>query len=67
MTARDELRMHLAQAATRADDADARVHLDRALELIDEVGPSPLAECPDCGRVGPRPRVRDRDRHDCRA
>ncbi|AUX09243.1 hypothetical protein AArcSl_1614 [Halalkaliarchaeum desulfuricum] len=61
-TAREELRMHLAQAATRVEDPDARVHVEAALETIEELPPTPLVECPVCGRVGLPARI---TAHDC--
>lgn len=66
-TPRAELRMHLAQAKTRAESDAAREHIARALDLVDLLPPTPLDQCPACGQVGPRPRVRDSDRHDCDA
>lgn len=62
-TPRERLRAHLAQAKTRATDPDARAHIDAALELCADLPPTPLAQCPACGRVGPRPRIRGA--HDC--
>lgn len=52
-TAAERLRMHLAQAKTRAENDDARAHVSAALTILDEdVPPTPLDECPVCGRVG---------------
>jgi hypothetical protein len=51
-TARDRLRMHLTQAATRADKSDVREHLTAALGALDELPSTPLVEFPVCGRVG---------------
>lgn len=64
-TPREELRMHLAQAKTRAESDAAREHVARALDLVDCLPPTPIGQCPNCGRVGPRPLVRDTSRHDC--
>jgi hypothetical protein len=64
-TPTEQLRMHLAQAKTRADDPDAQAHLARCLELVDLLPPTPLDQCSACGRVGPRPLVCDSARHDC--
>jgi ribosomal protein L32 len=61
-TARDRLRMHLTQAATRTDDADVRAHLTAALGALDELPATPLVECPVCGRVGLPERIAA---HDC--
>jgi hypothetical protein len=65
MTARERARMQLAQAETRATDPTAREHIRAARRLLDEIGPTALAECPACGQVGPRPRMRRSARHDC--
>jgi hypothetical protein len=67
MTPRERVAMQLAQAETRTDDSDAREHIRAARRALDEIGPTPLAECPACGQVGPRPRMRRPERHDCRA
>jgi hypothetical protein len=47
-TARDRLRMHLTQAATRTDDADVRAHLIAALGALDEL---PFVRQADRGSV----------------
>ncbi|WP_251342409.1 hypothetical protein [Haloplanus halophilus] len=44
--------MQLAQAETRADNADAREHIRAAREAIRAMTPTGLQECPVCGRVG---------------
>jgi len=64
-TPREELRMQLAQAQTRAESEAAREHVARALELVDLLPPTPLDACDRCGQVGPRPRMADPTRHDC--
>lgn len=51
-TARERALMHLAQAATRANDPDARQHIQQALTAVQDLPPSELLECPNCGRVG---------------
>jgi len=66
-TPREELRMHLAQARTRAESDAAREHVARALDLVDLLPPTPLDACDACGRVGTRPLVTDSSRHDCDA
>jgi len=52
MTSRQRLRMHLAQALTRADSLDVREHIQAALCEWEGLPPTPLVECPVCGRVG---------------
>jgi uncharacterized OB-fold protein len=52
MTDRERALMHLAQAATRADDPDTRQHIQQALDAVRALGPTGLQECPACGRVG---------------
>ncbi|RLM32875.1 hypothetical protein DVK01_19495 [Haloarcula sp. Atlit-120R] len=51
-TARERLEMHLAQALTRAESTNVRHHLEAALEECRKLPPTPLIECPLCGRVG---------------
>jgi len=51
-TDRDRALMQLAQAETRATDDGVREHIRAAREAIDAMGPTPLQECPACGRVG---------------
>jgi hypothetical protein len=51
-TDRERALMHLAQAATRADDPDARQHIQAARDAIEAMGPTGFQACPACGRVG---------------
>ena len=51
-TDRERALMHLAQAETRAVDADTREHIRAAREAIRAMGPTGLQECPVCERVG---------------
>lgn len=51
-TDRERALMQLAQAETRATDADAIAHIRAAREAIEAAGPTGLQECPACGRVG---------------
>jgi hypothetical protein len=57
-TARERLEMHLAQALTRAQSPDVQRHLEAALEECRQLPPTPLVECPLCGRVGLPERIR---------
>jgi hypothetical protein len=43
-------------------DAEAQQHVDRAIELVDDLPPTPLVECPGCGVVGLPERIAV---HDC--
>jgi hypothetical protein len=52
MTDRETALMHLAQAATRAEDPDTRQHIQQALEAVRAMSPTGLIECPNCHRVG---------------
>ena len=61
-TARDRLEMHLAQALTRAESTIVRRHIEAALEECRALPPTPLVECPLCGRVGLPERIRN---HHC--
>ena len=63
MTARERLRMHLVQALTRAESSGVRDHIHAALREWEDLPPSPLVECPVCGRVGLPERIAN---HRCR-
>jgi len=43
------VRMHLAQALTRLDDADARDHIQAALTELDDPNQDSVSTCPWCG------------------
>ncbi len=62
MTARERLRMHLVQALTRSDSSEVREHLRAALREWEDLTPTPLVECPVCGRIGLPERIAN---HDC--
>lgn len=61
-TPRDRALMQLAQAESRADSAATREHIRAAREAVEEIGPTPLAECPVCEQVASKPVI---ERHDC--
>jgi len=61
-TAREALEIHLVQALTRCESAAVRDHLQAALRYCRELPPTPLVECPVCGRVGLPERIQV---HDC--
>lgn len=60
-TPRERLRMHLTQAATRAEKTPVRTHLEAALDELEGL-PASLLRCPGCGRVGLPERI---DVHEC--
>lgn len=64
MTSRERLRMHLVQALTRAESDDVKHHLQAALDEWENQPPTPLQECPVCGKVGLPERIRT---HECRS
>jgi hypothetical protein len=61
-TTREALEMHLVQALTRCESAAVRDHLQAALRYCRELPPTPLVECPVCGRLGLPERIQA---HDC--
>lgn len=61
-TSREALEMHLAQAITRCESPVVRTHLEAALRHCRDLPPTPLVECPVCGRVGLPERIQ---MHDC--
>jgi len=61
-TTREALEMHLAQALTRCESAVVHAHLEAALRQCRDLPPTPLVECPVCGRVGLPERIQA---HDC--
>ncbi|WP_075935872.1 hypothetical protein [Halosegnis longus] len=58
----EEVRMHVAQAYTRAVHPDAKQHLAAALQALNPDGAEPLVECDGCGRLMCVARL---DAHDC--
>ncbi|SFL45777.1 hypothetical protein SAMN04487950_3845 [Halogranum rubrum] len=54
--------MHLSQALSRTDDAEVQAYLHAALESAEALPPTPLVECPVCGKVGLPERI---EMHDC--
>ena len=56
----ERVRMQLVQAATRAENVDARAHIQAALAELD--GSTSLVECPGCHRLGLAEQIAA---HDC--
>ena len=62
MSPDERIAQHAAAGLTRAVDPDASAHFQAILEILDIETPTPLAECPVCGRVGLPERIRA---HEC--
>jgi uncharacterized Zn finger protein len=60
-TPRERALQALAQAETRADNGEAIGSIRAARRAVEAMGPTPLAECEQCGRVAPKPTI-DRGR-----
>jgi hypothetical protein len=58
----DVVRMHVAQAYSRAVSFETKRHLRAALAELDPELPTALEKCPVCGRVGLAERI---EVHDC--
>lgn len=52
LTARERLRMHLREARRTTDSPIVEAQLAAALDAWDDLPPTPLRECPVCGKVG---------------
>ncbi|TQQ78522.1 hypothetical protein EGH24_14320 [Halonotius terrestris] len=61
-TSRERLRMYLVQALTRTESDDVQWHLKAALREWENLPPTPLQECPICGKVGLPERIQQ---HKC--
>ena len=62
ITARERLRIHLREARRTTDSPIVEAQLTAALDAWEELSPTPLQECPICGKVGLPERIRN---HDC--
>jgi hypothetical protein len=51
--------MYLVQGLTRTEPSNVRQHLEAAIEECRNSSPTPLIECPLCGRVGLPERIRE--------
>ena len=62
LTNRERLHWHLTSALVKAESAATKAHLRGALVAYRKVPPTPLVECPLCGKVGLPERIRT---HEC--
>ncbi len=62
-TNREQLHWHLTNALASAKSAETKAHLRGALAAWQNLPPTPLVECPLCGRVGLPERIQA---HECR-
>jgi hypothetical protein len=63
LTARERLRIHLREARRTTDSPIVEAQLDAALDAWHDLPPTPLQECPVCGKVGLPERIQQ---HRCR-
>jgi len=63
LTARERLRrIHLREARRTTDSPIVEAQLTAALDAWNDLPPTPLRECPVCGKVGLPERIQQ---HDC--
>lgn len=62
LTARERLRIHLREARRTTDSPIVEAQLEGALDAWNDLPPTPLRECPVCGKVGRPERIRN---HEC--
>jgi hypothetical protein len=62
LTQKERLHWHLTNALASAESPATKAHLPRAFAMSQEHPPTPLVECPLCGKVGLPERFRT---HDC--
>ena len=62
LTARERLRIHLREALRTTDSPIEEAQLAAALDAWNNLPPTPLRECPVCGKVGLPERIQ---RHRC--
>lgn len=63
LTNRERLRRHLTSALESAESAETKAHRRGALAAWQNLPPTPLVECPLCGKVGLPERIQA---HECR-
>lgn len=64
LTARERLRIHLREARRTTDPTIVEAQLEAALDAWNDLPPTPLRECPICGKVGLPERIQQ---HSCGA
>lgn len=52
LTTRERLRIHLEEARRATTSPVVEAQLSAALDVWDDLPPTPLQECPICGKVG---------------
>jgi len=62
LTARERLRIHLREARRTTDSPIVEAQLTAALDAWNDLPPTPLQECPICGKVGLAERI---EHHKC--
>ena len=62
LTARERLRIHLREARRTTDSPIVEAQLEVALDAWNDLPPTPLQECPVCGKVSLPERIHN---HDC--
>ena len=63
LTARERLRIHLREARRTTDSPIVEAQLEAALDAWTDLPPTPLRECPVCGKVGLPERIYE---HECK-
>ncbi|GAB7092828.1 hypothetical protein JCM18237_30990 [Halorubrum luteum] len=63
LTKKERLRWHLTSALASAESPETKAHLRGALVEYRKLPPTPLVECPICGKVGLPERIQA---HECR-
>jgi ribosomal protein L32 len=63
LTSKERLHWHLTSALASAESATTEAHLRGALAACQDFPPTPLVECPLCGKVGLPERIQT---HECR-
>lgn len=62
LTPRERLRIHLREARRTTDSPIVEAQLTAALEAWTDLPPTPLGECPVCGKIGLPERIQQ---HEC--
>jgi len=62
LTARERLRIHLYEARRTTDSPIVQAQLTAAMDAWKDLPPTPLRECPVCGKVGLPERISN---HEC--